>query len=102
MDESGAGKWMPDLYRQSDFVRVGKDRQRSPASLLVVDERLLQLTAGMVNGSQTAVSAASHLLTDPPQVCHKCVQSPVQARHAQQSVSVCFSNNLKGHQICGI
>lgn len=67
----------------------------SPASLLVVDEGLLQQTAGMVNGSEAAVSAAAHLLTHPPQVCHKCVQRPVQAGHAQQGVFMRLTYNLQ-------
>ncbi len=73
-------------------------RQQSegrPASLLVTDEGLLQEAAGMINGSKATVSAAANLLTHPPQVCHKCVQRPVQARHAQQGIFMRLTYNLQ-------
>lgn len=60
----------------------------------MADEGLLQLAAGMVNSPEAFLAAAPHLLAHPPQVCHKAVQCPVQARHAQQGILVGFTDYL--------
>ena len=60
------------------IVMVSSGRARpSPASLLMTDEGLLQLTAGMVHSPQTPLTAASHILTDPPHLCDQSMQRPI-------------------------
>jgi len=77
------------------ITMLKQQREGTPASLLVVDEGLLQEAAGLVNGPEAAVSAATHLLTHSPQVCHKCVQRPVQAGHAQKGIFVRLTYHLQ-------
>jgi len=77
------------------ITMLRQQSEGTPASLLVFDEGLLQQAAGLVNGSKATVSAAAHLLTHSPQVCHKCVQRPVQARHAQQGIFMRLTYSLQ-------
>lgn len=75
---------------------MGKQGVR-PAGLLVADEGLLQVTAGMLHPPQAPLTAASHLLTDSPHLCDKRMQRSVQARHAQEGIPVSLPNNLQGY-----
>lgn len=66
----------------------------SPAGLLMTDERLLQMTAGMVHSPETAMGTASHLLADSSHLRDQDMQRSVEAGHAQQRIPVSFTNNL--------
>ena len=60
----------------------------------MTDEGLLHLTASAVYSLQAPDCAASHLFTDPPQLCDQSMQSFIQTRHAQQGIAVSFPNHL--------